>query len=58
MENKWKTAVSSISKYYDSLFIQYYIYNPDLYIVSKIFLSFKETHSKYNTNIKCNSIWI
>ena len=32
MENKHKTAVSSISKYYDSLFIQYYIYNPYLYI--------------------------
>jgi len=44
MENKHKTAVSSISKYYDSLFIQYYIYNPYLYIFSKIFLSFEETH--------------
>jgi len=31
MENKHKIAVSSISKYYGSLFIQYYIYNPYLY---------------------------
>jgi hypothetical protein len=46
MENKHKIAVSSISKYFDSLFIQYYIYNPYVYnfFFSKIFLSFEETH--------------
>jgi hypothetical protein len=55
MENKHKTAVSSISKYYDSLFTQYYIYNSYLYIFSKIFLSFEETHQKYNINFKCKA---
>jgi hypothetical protein len=51
MENKRTAAVCSTSKHYDSLFIQYYIYHLDVYIVSKIFFYILKKPKRSTTQI-------